>query len=137
MGETFLRGYCRLAEGEKDPRNLKLAFAIDRVLLIEFELPEPPPEPEPVAKPSEEKDDAMVVDTITPPSNIVEDLFDITFCYFPINFTPPKDDPYGITSEELQIALRWVHLSLLSTRLICVIGIHYRQHQPSADSLYL
>ena len=36
MGDEFLRGYIGLAEGEKDPRNLLLAFAIDRVLLIEF-----------------------------------------------------------------------------------------------------
>ena len=113
LGETFLRGYCKLAEGEKDPRNLKLAFAIDRVLLIEFDLPEPPaiveaPKPLPA---SDDKDDAeMAVDTIPPaPSSVVEDLFDITFCYFPINFTPPKDDPYGITSEELQIALRYAY----------------------------
>lgn len=36
MGEEFIRGYLTLAEGEKDPRNLLLAFAIDRVLLVEF-----------------------------------------------------------------------------------------------------
>ena len=38
MGDEFIRGYVNLAEGEKDPRNLMLAFAIDRVLLIEFEV---------------------------------------------------------------------------------------------------
>lgn len=37
MGKEFLDGYIILAEGEKDPRNLLLAFAIARVLLIEFE----------------------------------------------------------------------------------------------------
>lgn len=79
MGTPFLKGYASLAEGEKDPRNLKLAFSIARVLLLEFDI-----------------------------SECVEDLFDVTFCYFPINFTPPKDDPYGITSEELQVALRCV-----------------------------
>lgn len=36
-----------------------------------------------------------------------QDLFDITFCYFPITFTPPSDDPYGITSDDLVVALRW------------------------------
>lgn len=36
----------------------------------------------------------------------VQDLFDITFCYFPITFTPPPDDPYGITSDDLVVALR-------------------------------
>ena len=79
QGTPFLKGYASLAEGEKDPRNLKLAFSIARVLLLEFDI-----------------------------SECVEDLFDVTFCYFPINFTPPKDDPYGITSQELQVALRCV-----------------------------
>ena len=37
MGEEFLTGYINLAEGEKDPRNLLVAFAIARVLLIEFD----------------------------------------------------------------------------------------------------
>jgi DNA repair/transcription protein MET18/MMS19 len=79
MGPEFLQGYCALAEGEKDPRNLKIGFAIDLVLLIEFDI-----------------------------EGATEDLFDISFCYFPITFTPPPDDPYGISSEELQVALRRV-----------------------------
>ena len=37
MGDEFLTGYVNLAEGEKDPRNLLVAFAIARVLLIEFD----------------------------------------------------------------------------------------------------
>jgi DNA repair/transcription protein MET18/MMS19 len=35
-----------------------------------------------------------------------QDLFDIVFCYFPITFRPPPDDPYGITSDDLKLALR-------------------------------
>ncbi|ONH68486.1 DNA repair/transcription protein mms19 [Cyberlindnera fabianii] len=35
-----------------------------------------------------------------------DDMFDILFCYFPISFKPPKDDPYKITSEMLKSALR-------------------------------
>lgn len=38
LGKEFLSGYISLAEGEKDPRNLLLAFAIDRVLLLEFDI---------------------------------------------------------------------------------------------------
>lgn len=38
MGEEFVTGYINLAEGEKDPRNLLVAFAIARVLLIEFDV---------------------------------------------------------------------------------------------------
>ncbi|KAJ8481644.1 hypothetical protein ONZ51_g5860 [Trametes cubensis] len=77
LGEDFIRGYIGIAEGEKDPRNLLLAFAIDRVLLIEFEV-----------------------------QKFIEDLFNITFCYFPITFRPPPNDPYGITTDELKNALR-------------------------------
>ncbi|GJE98061.1 Dos2-interacting transcription regulator of RNA-Pol-II-domain-containing protein [Phanerochaete sordida] len=77
MGDAFLDGYISLAEGEKDPRNLLVAFAIARVLLIEFDI-----------------------------KHHVEALFNITFCYFPITFRPPPDDPYGITSEDLKKALR-------------------------------
>jgi DNA repair/transcription protein MET18/MMS19 len=79
MGDDFLVGYCQLVTGEKDPRNLRIAFTIDRVILVEFDI-----------------------------ANKVEDLFDITFCYFPITFTPPPNDPYGISSEELQVELRCV-----------------------------
>jgi len=38
MGKEFLAGYLNVADGEKDPRNLLLAFSIDRVLLIEFDI---------------------------------------------------------------------------------------------------
>ncbi len=37
---------------------------------------------------------------------MTEKFFDITFCYFPITFRPPPDDPYGITSDDLKVALR-------------------------------
>ena len=33
-------------------------------------------------------------------------MFDVTFCYFPIMFKPPPNDPYGITAEDLKLALR-------------------------------
>ncbi len=38
MGERFLSGYIALVDGEKDPRNLMIAFAIARVLAIEFDI---------------------------------------------------------------------------------------------------
>ncbi|KIJ55124.1 hypothetical protein M422DRAFT_23773 [Sphaerobolus stellatus SS14] len=77
MGDEFLNGYIELAEGEKDPRNLLLAFSIDRVLVIEFNI-----------------------------SNVVEALFDITFCYFPISFRPPPGDTSGIGPDDLKKSLR-------------------------------
>ncbi|KAF5355338.1 hypothetical protein D9758_006078 [Tetrapyrgos nigripes] len=77
MNDSFISQYVALAEGEKDPRNLLVAFAIARVILIEFDI-----------------------------SKFVQSLFDITFCYFPIMFRPPPNDPYGITTEDLRLALR-------------------------------
>lgn len=38
MGNEFLSGYTLIAEGEKDPRNLLTAFAIARVILVEFNI---------------------------------------------------------------------------------------------------
>lgn len=78
MGKEFLKGYVDFAEGEKDPRNLMYLFAMDRVILIEWELD----------------------------AEMAEAFFDITYCYFPITFRPPPDDPYGIQTEDLKGALR-------------------------------
>ncbi|KAF5377797.1 hypothetical protein D9757_008093 [Collybiopsis confluens] len=77
INDSFLGRYIALVEGEKDPRNLLLAFAIARVLLIEFDI-----------------------------TNFFESLFNITFCYFPITFRPPPNDPYGISTDDLRQALR-------------------------------
>ncbi|BGP09496.1 hypothetical protein JCM10049v2_005369 [Rhodotorula toruloides] len=77
LGNDFIGGYCALVEGEKDPRNLMISFSVIKVILLEFDI-----------------------------VRHVEDLFDVTFCYFPITFTPPTDDPYGISSEDLIVALR-------------------------------
>ncbi|KAF8637616.1 hypothetical protein AX17_002685 [Amanita inopinata Kibby_2008] len=77
MGKEFLDGYLFLADGEKDPRNLLIAFAIVRVILIEFDI-----------------------------TQHVESFFNITFCYFPITFRPPPNDPYGISTDQLRTSLR-------------------------------
>ncbi|PWN52408.1 hypothetical protein IE53DRAFT_378181 [Violaceomyces palustris] len=80
VGKDFLKGYVKLVSGEKDPRNLMVLFGVDKVLLTEWEM-----------------------DT-----ELTEAFFDITYCYFPISFRPPPDDPYGITSDDLKLALRGV-----------------------------
>ncbi|WWC65616.1 uncharacterized protein I303_108236 [Kwoniella dejecticola CBS 10117] len=77
MGTSFLNSYTKMVDGEKDPRNLMLLFSIDRVILLEFDV-----------------------------KDHIEDFFDITFCYFPITFRPPPNDPYGITADDLKLALR-------------------------------
>ncbi|UZJ54019.1 hypothetical protein CBS101457_003339 [Exobasidium rhododendri] len=78
MGSPFLTGYIELVEGEKDPRNLVYIFAMDRVLLVEWEMDK----------------------------EMIEAFFDVTYCYFPITFRPPPDDPYGISTNTLRLALR-------------------------------
>ena len=78
QGKDFLQGYVKMVQGEKDPRNLMVLFGVDKVLLTEW-----------------------VMDR-----EMTERFFDITFCYFPITFRPPPDDPYGITSDDLKVALR-------------------------------
>lgn len=37
--------------------------------------------------------------------DIIEKIFDSVACYFPITFSPPEDDPYGVTSEMLITSL--------------------------------
>jgi len=41
-------------------------------------------------------------------ASYAQELFDVVACYFPITFTPPPNDPHGITKEGLVGALRRV-----------------------------
>ena len=94
MGDQFLSGYIALADGEKDPRNLMIAFAIARVLALEFD----------ISNKIEVRFTSLAL-----PTHIdiaLQDLFNIIFCYFPITFKAPANDPYGITPEDLKNALR-------------------------------
>ncbi|KAF9913342.1 hypothetical protein EC991_000104 [Linnemannia zychae] len=77
MSSDFVFGFIQCLDGEKDPRNLMLAFTLIKSIIQEFDI-----------------------------AQHVEDLFEVTFCYFPITFRPPPDDPYGITSEHLKVGLR-------------------------------
>jgi len=64
-------------DGEKDPRNLMVAFELVRAIIDRFDI-----------------------------SRHIEDLFDVVFCYFPISFAAPANDPFGITTEDLKDSLR-------------------------------
>ncbi|KAK9371155.1 Dos2-interacting transcription regulator of RNA-Pol-II-domain-containing protein [Lipomyces kononenkoae] len=77
MNDSTLNGFTRLIGGEKDPRNLMVVFSMLKVIIENLQIE--------VAK---------------------ESLFDAAFCYFPITFRPPPDDPYGITSDDLKLKLR-------------------------------
>ncbi|XP_004680626.1 PREDICTED: MMS19 nucleotide excision repair protein homolog isoform X2 [Condylura cristata] len=80
LGADFTFGFIQVMDGEKDPRNLLVAFRI-------------------------------VQDIISRGYSLgpfVEELFEVTSCYFPIDFIPPPNDPHGIQKEDLILSLRAV-----------------------------
>ncbi|XP_069575460.1 MMS19 nucleotide excision repair protein homolog [Brachyistius frenatus] len=80
LGADFVFGFVQSMDGERDPRNLLLAFQIAKTIIHRgYNL-----------------------------GKFTEELFEVTSCYFPIDFSPPPNDPHGITKEELTEALRAV-----------------------------
>jgi len=77
IGNDFVFGFIQAVDGEKDPKNLLLVFELVRVIISNFSI-----------------------------DLFAEDLFEVTSCYFPIDFTPPADDPYGIRKDDLVSSLR-------------------------------
>ncbi|XP_062602289.1 MMS19 nucleotide excision repair protein homolog, partial [Saccostrea cucullata] len=59
MGNDFVFGFIQSMDTEKDPRNLLLAFHCARTIILNFSL-----------------------------GPFVEEMFEVTSCYFPIDFTP-------------------------------------------------
>ncbi|XP_008530063.1 MMS19 nucleotide excision repair protein homolog isoform X3 [Equus przewalskii] len=80
LGADFTFGFIQVMDGEKDPRNLLVAFHIVHDLIS--------------------RDYSL--------GPFVEELFEVTSCYFPIDFTPPPNDPHGIQREDLILSLRAV-----------------------------
>lgn len=85
----FAVGVVQAIDGEKDPRCLLVALRV-------------------VEKVLNSKGPAALGDAVV---SLTEELFDVTACYFPIAFSPPPNDPYGITKEQLVNALRAVFAS--------------------------
>lgn len=79
FGDLFIRTFLHIATGEKDPRNLLASFKLNKLIATNLT-------------------DIAV--------KYAEKLFDVLFCYFPITFKPPKNDPYKITNADLKLALR-------------------------------
>ncbi|KAI9357881.1 Dos2-interacting transcription regulator of RNA-Pol-II-domain-containing protein [Pilaira anomala] len=78
---NFISGFINCMDGEKDPRNLLVAFELIRTIMDRFDI-----------------------------SRHIEDLFEIVFCYFPISFasspTNNSNEPFTITTEDLKQSLR-------------------------------
>lgn len=125
MGTRFIAGYINLAEGEKDPRNLMVAFAIARVILIEFDISE---------HVEVSKKNRIPFCLLT----ILQGMFNILFCYFPITFRPPPNDKYGITTVDLRMALRYVIFLFQSIRIEMFpeVLLQQRQHLDHWQSQY-
>ncbi|KAL9593710.1 MAG: hypothetical protein Q9219_007426, partial [cf. Caloplaca sp. 3 TL-2023] len=77
LGDEAIIGITELVSGEKDPRSLMIVFSVQHVVMAEWDV-----------------------------ASLAETLFDSVFCYFPITFHPPPDDPFGITAQDLKSRLR-------------------------------
>ena len=77
MEADFVLGFIQSMDGEKDPRNLLVCFQNIQQIVSNLQF-----------------------------EAFVEDLFEVTSCYFPIDFTPPPNDPHGISKEDLVLQLR-------------------------------
>jgi DNA repair/transcription protein MET18/MMS19 len=83
MKHSFIDGIINAIDGEKDPRNLIITFHLAHFVLTQ-----------------------MSADVASSPQ-MLESLFDVTSCYFPITFTAPKHDTQSsITGNDLRISLR-------------------------------
>ncbi|CAI5758383.1 unnamed protein product [Candida verbasci] len=78
--ELYIKTFIHIASGEKDPRNLLNSFEINTLINKRY--------------------------TFGDDSPLIEELFDNSFCYFPISFKPPANDPYKITAQDLKLKLR-------------------------------
>ncbi len=106
MNNTFLAGYVGLADGEKDPRNLSLAFPLARIICIEFD----------IAQHVEVCSNIILSRIKKSTTDADQDLFNITFCYFPISFKAPTDETVQIAPEDLRSSL-WFAL-ICATHLV-------------------
>ncbi|KAI8647563.1 RNAPII transcription regulator C-terminal-domain-containing protein [Parasitella parasitica] len=77
VANEFIAMFIQSITNEKDPRNLMSVYTVIQKIVKLLDI-----------------------------SLHVEDLFAATFCYFPITFRPPPDNPYGITAKDLKVNLR-------------------------------
>lgn len=78
---TIVSAVLTAIESEKDPRNLLVSFELTRLILNIL------------------GNDDTSVKIIEP---FLEEIFENISCYYPIEFEPPKNDKFKITSKELK-----------------------------------
>lgn len=76
LGPDFIYGVITAMDGERDPRNLLFLFNFLPYFLNNI-----------------------------PIGHLVEEMFDVISCYYPIDFHPSPDDPEAVTRQELATAL--------------------------------
>ncbi|XP_075975169.1 MMS19 nucleotide excision repair protein [Anticarsia gemmatalis] len=76
LGSDFVYGVISAMEGERDPRNLLFLFNFLPKLLHTVSI-----------------------------GHLVDEMFDVISCYFPIDFTPTANDPVTVTRDDLAAAL--------------------------------
>nr|XP_045590445.1 MMS19 nucleotide excision repair protein homolog [Procambarus clarkii] len=101
MGQGFVLGFISAVDGEKDPRNLVLVFTLVPVVVKCFPL-----------------------------GPFTEDMFEVVAAYFPIDFVPPANDPFGISAEDLVLSLR---CALSSTPLFAPYCVPLLQEKLDSD----
>lgn len=84
LANSFVQAFVHVATGEKDPRNLLHSFRINTAINQSF----------------------IWDDQSDLHATYIDELFDVCFCYFPISFKPPANDPYKISASQLKRALR-------------------------------
>ena len=84
VSDLMVKTFIHVASGEKDPRNLLLSFDTNTKINEVFEF-------DPLNEVHKD---------------LISELFDVCFCYFPISFSPPPNDPYKITAQDLKLKLR-------------------------------
>ncbi|VEU22058.1 DEKNAAC103072 [Brettanomyces naardenensis] len=77
LNDKFIDTFIHISSNEKDPKNLMESFTLNKAISTKFDI-----------------------------SSKEDDLFDCVFCYFPISFRAPANNPYNITGDQLKQALR-------------------------------
>lgn len=72
LAGQFVHGFLQCVEGETNPRNLNVIFGCWPIILEHFDC-----------------------------GIFLEDIFEVLSCYFPIDFSQPKNNPYSVTKEDL------------------------------------